>query len=393
MSDYPKIFLRRGKEVPVRRRHPWIFSGAIQHLPDVKPGDLVEVADFNGEVLGYGFFESGSLAVKLFSFGEPPVGGFWERKLRRALMLRKQTGLVDQPGNNAYRLIFSEGDGMPGLIIDIYGSTAVIQANSAGMYSLRQHLAGCLKEIYGDSLSAIYDKSSETMRKQAALVTTDGFLAGSECTTRIEEHGCLYDIDIAGGQKTGFFLDQRDNRELLYRLAAGKRVLNTYCYTGGFSVAALKGGAVEVHSVDSSRRAITLTEQNLVLNGYDPQIHKCHAVDAMHFLDTMESVWDLIVLDPPAFAKHISQRHKALSAYRHINREAFKKITHGGFLFTFSCSQVVDKEQFTSIVMAAAIEADRLVKIIRYLGHPADHPVSICHPEGTYLKGLLLYVE
>lgn len=393
MTHYPIITLRKGKDEPVRRHHPWIFSGAIQQSPEVKPGDIVEVAAFNGEGLGYGFFEQGSLAVKLFSFGEPPVGDFWERKLRQAFRLRKASGIIDQPGCNAYRLIFSEGDGMPGLIIDMYGSTAVLQANSIGMYQLRHHLADCLSAIYGPALTAIYDKSSETMRKQTSLATTDGFLLGSACISRIEEHGCSYEIDIPGGQKTGFFLDQRDNRALVYQLSVRRRVLNTYCYTGGFSVAALKGGATEVHSVDSSKKAISLTEQNLVLNGYDPHVHQCHAVDAMQYLDAMQPEWDMIVLDPPAFAKHISQRSKALSAYRHINRESFKNLTPGGFLFTFSCSQVVDREQFTSVVMAAAIEARREVKIIRHLGHPADHPQSLFHPEGSYLKGLLLSVE
>ncbi|PKP23701.1 MAG: RlmI/RlmK family 23S rRNA methyltransferase [Bacteroidetes bacterium HGW-Bacteroidetes-22] len=393
MSNYHQLSLRQGKEQPIKRFHPWIFSGAIQKIPKLNAGDLVEVMSWQGEVLGYGFYETGSLAVKLFSFGEEPIGDFWLRKFQAALRLRETTGLTPEPGSNAYRLIFSEGDGMPGLIIDFYDGTAVLQANSIGMYAMRRHFTECLQQIYGETLKAVYDKSAETLRKQAGYETTDGFLFGDCATTVISEHGCAFRVDLIAGQKTGFFLDQRDNRRIVAQHAAGRKILNTYCYSGGFSVAALKAGALLVHSIDSSKKAIQLTEDNLRLNGFDPQTHQCLAVDAMQYLDQMSQGWDLIILDPPAFAKHVSQRHKALTAYRHINREAIKNLTPGGLLFTFSCSQVVDTEQFTAIVMAAAIEAGRQVKIIRHLGHPADHPVSIFHPEGSYLKGLMLYIE
>lgn len=393
MPNYPQITLRQGKEQPVKRFHPWIFSGAIQHMPELTPGDLVEVRSWQGEVLGYGFFEAGSLAVKLFSFGEKPAGDFWLKKFRNALLLRQHLEVTTQDGCNAYRLIFSEADGMPGLIVDFYNGTAVVQANSAGMYALREHFAGCLSQIYGPELKAVYDKSSETLLRQTGVGVHDGFLSGDETSGEIMEHGCRFRIDIPAGQKTGFFLDQRDNRLLVARHARGRKVLNTYCYTGGFSVAALMGGASEVHSVDSSKKAISLAEENLRLNGFDPATNPCSAVDAMQYLDRMPHGWDLIILDPPAFAKHIPQRHKALTAYRHINSEALKKLTPGGLLFTFSCSQVIDKEQFTSIVMAAAIDAGRQVKIVSHLGHPADHPVSIFQPEGSYLKGLMLYAE
>lgn len=393
MSNYHQLSLRQGKEQPVKRFHPWIFSGAIQKLPKLNGGDMVEVVSWQGEVLGYGFYETGSLAVKLFSFGEEPVGDFWLHKFQKVLRLRETFGLTTDHETNAYRLIFSEGDGMPGLIIDFYDGTAVLQANSIGMYSMRQHFTECLQLIYGTQLKTVYDKSAETLRKQTGYETTDGFLFGDHATNVIREHGCVYRVDLIAGQKTGFFLDQRDNRQLVARHAAGKKILNTYCYSGGFSVAALKAGARLVHSVDSSKKAVQLTEENLRLNGFDPLIHPCIAVDAMQYLDQITPGWEIIILDPPAFAKHVSQRHKALTAYRHINREAIKNLAPGGLLFTFSCSQVVDTEQFVSIVMASAIEAGRQIKIIRHLGHPADHPVSIFHPEGAYLKGLMLYVE
>lgn len=393
MLHFAQISLRQGKELPVKRFHPWIFSGAIQKMPKLAAGDMVEVLSWHGELLGYGFYEAGSLAVKLFSFGEKPEGDFWLRKFQAAYRLREAAGLTHHISTNAYRLIFSEGDGMPGLIVDFYNGTAVIQANSVGMYGMRHHFTDCLKQLYGPALKTVYDKSAETLRKQANVLSVDGCLYGEACCDEILEHGSQFKIDIAGGQKTGFFLDQRDNRALVAQYASGRRVLNTYCYTGGFSVAALHGGATLVHSVDSSKRAIELTAGNLQLNGFDPQVHVAIPVDAMQYLDQMKPEWDLIVLDPPAFAKHLSQRHKALAAYRHINREAIRNLASGGLLFTFSCSQVVDQLQFDAIVMAAAIEAGRQVRVTRHLGHPADHPVSIFHAEGHYLKGLMLFVE
>jgi 23S rRNA (cytosine1962-C5)-methyltransferase len=394
MKSYPQVILRKGKDAPLRRFHPWVFSGAIYKKDkDIRHGDLVEIHSSENQILGYGFYEDGSLAIKVFSFNEEPSDSFWKKKILSAYNLRKNLGLVNNAQTNAYRLVFTEADGLPGLIIDYYNGVAVIQANSAGMYALREKFTSILQEIYGEDLKGVYDKSAEPMRKVAGIETIDGFLYGSTSETEILESGYKFKVDFVTGQKTGFFLDQRESRELVGTYAAGRRVLNTFCYTGGFSVYALKHGAKFVHSVDSSKKAVAMTAENLILNGFDPEKNECIAVEAMDYLDRMHDAFDLIILDPPAFAKHIEQRHKALTAYRHINHQAISKIASGGILFTFSCSQVVDRQMFTSAVMAAAIETGRNVRILKHIGQPTDHPVNIFHPEGEYLKGLVIYVE
>lgn len=393
--DFAKIVLQKGKETALRRFHPWIFSGAIaRKLQSIKPGDVVEVLSSTEERLGYGFYEGGSLAVKMISFGPSPAGSdFWFNKINAAFEVRKCAGLAKSDHTNAYRLVFSEADGMPGLIIDYYNGTAVYQANSVGMYNARFTITECLKQLYGDGLKAVYDKSSRTLLKQAGIHTSDGYLYGENASGIIIENGLQFNIDWVEGQKTGFFLDQRENRELLKRYSKGRDVLNTFSYTGGFSVYALAGGARMVHSVDTSARAIEACANNLRLNSFDPELHTCTATDALPFLESIKNLYDLIVLDPPAFAKHNTQKHKALSAYKHINRLAFLNIRPGGIVFTFSCSQVVDRNSFQGAVMAAAIEAKRDVIVLHNLSHPADHPSNVFHPEGEYLKGLVLMVR
>lgn len=394
MDHLPQVILRTGKDAPIRRFHPWVFSGAIYKKDkDIRNGSLVQVLTAEGQPLAYGFYEDGSLAIKIVSFGEEPTEAFWHQKIVNAYNLRKSLGLIDNPNTNAYRLVFTEGDSLPGLIIDMYNGVAVFQANSIGMYELRHTFTTILQQIYGEKLKGVYDKSSEPMRKIAGIETTDGFLLGNTSETQILENGYSFNVDFVSGQKTGFFLDQRESRELVASYAHGRRVLNTFCYTGGFSVYALKNGAKFVHSIDSSKKAISMTAGNLVLNGFDPAQNDCVAVEAMDYLDRMKGAFDLIILDPPAFAKHAEQRRKALTAYRHINRQAISKIASGGILFTFSCSQVVDRSLFTSTVMAAAIESGRNVRILKHIGQPADHPLNIFQPEGEYLKGLVIYVE
>ncbi len=390
-----KIFLGKGRDEAVRRFHPWIFSGAIQKA-EGKPedGDVVEVFDNSGNYLATGHACTGSIAVKLFHFGpERPGNNFWAAKLAKALRLRQDTGFTGNPGNNAYRLVFSEGDGMPGLVIDFYNGVAVVQAHSTGMYLLRHELAEALKQVYGNDLIAVYDKSAEALGKSGAQSDGDGFLYGTSGQIEILENGHKFSIDFVNGQKTGFFLDQRDNRALLGHYAKGRKVLNLFCYTGGFSVYALAAGASHVTSLDSSRKAMDTLETNLQLNGFGGNQHESIVADAKSYLGTMPEDFDLIVLDPPAFAKHHADRHKALQGYRFINASAMKKIKPGGMLFTFSCSQAINREMFSSMAMSAALEAGRNAQILHHLGHSADHPVSIFHPEGEYLKGLVLRVE
>ncbi|MBW6490732.1 MAG: class I SAM-dependent rRNA methyltransferase [Lentimicrobium sp.] len=390
-----KIILNKGRDEAVLRFHPWIFSGAI-HKVEGKPedGDIVEVFDIKGNYLATGHACAGSIAVKIFHFGpEKPSDNFWANKLRQSYLLRKQIGFTSDPSSNAYRLVFSEGDGLPGLIIDYYNGVAVIQAHSTGMYLIRDELAEAVKQIYGSELKTVYDKSSDALSKSGIHSKGDGFLIDTSDGVEILENGHRFAIDFIQGQKTGFFLDQRDNRKLLGSYAAGKKVLNAFCYTGGFSVYALAAGASHVSSLDSSRKAIEGLEANLSLNGFDGSRHESIVADFKPWVSSMPDDFNIVVLDPPAFAKRHSDRHKAIQAYRFINTTAMKKINSGGLLFTFSCSQAIDREMFGSMAMAAAIEAGRNVRILHHMGHSADHPVSIFHPEGAYLKGLVLRVD
>lgn len=389
------ITLKPGKDQSIRRYHPWVFSGAIGNMSSFPAnGDAVRVCSDSGQVLGTGHYSEGSIAVRLFSFGEETVDElFWISKIKDAYDSRMRSGVLDIAGNEMYRLVHAEGDGLPGLIIDIYGSTAVIQAHSIGMHRLRETFVKALREIYSDRLRRVYDKSELKLSRNSEEGSADSYLFGEAGDEICQEHGHRFRVDWHTGQKTGFFIDQRENRWLLGEMSKGKKVLNTFCYTGGFSIYALAGGAELVHSLDSSQKALELTEENVRLNGYAEDRHQIVKADAVEYLKTIESDYDLIVLDPPAFAKHLSARHKAVQGYRKINEAALKRIKPGGILFTFSCSQAVDKELFRGAVLAAAIDARRQVRILYQLHQPADHPISIFHPEGEYLKGLVLMVE
>jgi 23S rRNA (cytosine1962-C5)-methyltransferase len=393
---YPKIILRHGKEEAIKRFHQWIFSGAIQRTEGtLTEGCVAEVYSNRNEFLGMGHYNDGSIAVRIFSFEQTePDKDFWINRLGSALNYREQTGIGDSSVTDAYRLIFGEGDGLPGLIIDYYNGTAVIQCHSYGMYLHHQLINGALQEIYGEKLKAVYLKSRETLPAKFNEEVNDGYIFGkSENENIISEHGCKFLVDWENGQKTGFFLDQRENRRILSQYCKDKNVLNTFCYTGGFSVYALKAGASMVHSVDSSARAIELTDKNVALNGFDGSRHQSFRSDVMDFLYNTENVYDVIILDPPAYAKHLKTRHKAMQGYRRLNETAINKIKSGGFLFTFSCSQVVDSQLFRSTVIAAAIQCKRNVRIVAQLSQPADHPINAFHPESEYLKGLILFIE
>jgi len=395
MQVSARIILSKDRDEAVRRFHPWVFSGAIHKVEGTpEDGDIVEVHDIKGNYLATGHACTGSIAVKIFHFGpEKPAENFWKEKLKQSLQLRKELGFTSNPESKAYRLVFSEGDGLPGLVIDFYNGVAVIQAHSTGMYLLREELTDALKHIYGADLKAVYDKSSEALSKSGIHSDGDGFLFGNAEIVEILENTHRFAIDFVQGQKTGFFLDQRDNRALLGKYAKGKKVLNAFCYTGGFSVYALAAGASHVTSLDSSRKAMDSLESNLRLNGFDSTNHESIVADFKPYVSNMPDDFDIIVLDPPAFAKRHADRHKALQGYRFINASAMKKIRPGGLLFTFSCSQAMDREMFVSMAMSAALEAGRNVRILHHMGHTADHPVSIFHPEGEYLKGLVLRVE
>ena len=394
---YPVIRLHQGKEDAIKRFHPWIFSGAIANGPDgLQAGDTVTVTDFRGNILGTGFCESESIAVKLLCFENRKIDEWlFLEKLKHAFEIRKAMDLTDNPHTNCYRLVHSEGDGLPGLIIDIYGHTAVVQAQTEGMALHLKEIVRALKLISELSLEAVYNKSAEAMKRMGKGDSVeDGYLFGQRLDEAIVENDSRFLVDWENGQKTGFFLDQRDNRELVRQLSKGKNVLNAFGYTGGFSVTALKGGAKRVVTVDASRKAMDAAEANLELNGYSKDENPCVVADMKDFImDMEEGEFDLIVLDPPAFAKRHHDRHRGLQGYRFLNAEAIKKIAKGGILFTFSCSQAVDKATFQGIVTAAAIEAGRNVRILYQLSQPADHPINIFHPEGGYLKGLVLLVE
>ena len=393
------IVLKNGKDHSLRRRHPWVFSGAIARvLGDAAEGDAVVVEASNGERLGVGHFSGGgSIAVRMLDFGPEallPTANFWEAKLSNAYRLRQGLGLTGTADTNVFRLVHAEGDGLPGLIIDVYGDVAVVQAHSVGMYRARPEIAAALQAVFGPKLRAIFDKSAETVPSNAVPNAQNGYLLGESTGAEhlVLENGHQFAIDWETGQKTGFFIDQRDNRALLARYSPGRRVLNTFCYTGGFSVYALAAGADVVHSVDSSKKAIALTERNAELAPNSDR-HAAYPDDVLGFLKNHPAEYDLLVLDPPAFAKHMGARHAALMGYKRLNAAGIAHLAPGGLLFTFSCSQVVSPELFEGAVLAAAIEAGRPARILHRLTQPADHPVSLFHPEGAYLKGLVLAVE
>jgi 23S rRNA (cytosine1962-C5)-methyltransferase len=392
-----KIILSTDKDHSVRRFHPWVFSGAIRKMSgEVHEGDIVEVHSSQNEFLGMGHYQNGSIAVRMFSFKQIiPDYPYWKQKIQQAYNFRKQLNLVDNPATNCYRLLFAEGDGMPGLIIDFYNGTAVLQTHSIGMHLLKQDIVKALKEVMDTTLIAVYDKSEDTMSKQTSVKVENGYLYKKNESAFIEtialENNNKFYVDWEGGQKTGFFIDQRDNRELLATYSTNKVVLNTFCYTGGFSVYAANAGAKEVHSLDISKKAIELTDRNIELNAI--KNHQSFAMDAFNFLNERKNVYDIIVLDPPAFAKHQNVKHNAIMGYKHLNSEAIKQIKSGGLLFTFSCSQVVDNVTFNNTVMAAAIETGRSVRVLHHLSQSPDHCATIFHPEGEYLKGLVVQVE
>lgn len=394
-KEFSKIVLRSGKDQSLRRFHPWVFSGAIKKsYGPLQDGDIVEVYSNQEEYLGTGHYQDGSIAVRIFSFEQVTPGPeFWAEKIRRAWNYREKTGLTTQADTNVFRLLYAEGDGLPGLIVDFYHGVAVLQAHSIGMYRMRNEITAAMKQVLGDRLKAVYDKSSETLPSRESAGMQNSYLLGDNGSgTEVLENGHRFMIDWETGQKTGFFIDQRENRALLARYSKGKSVLNTFCYTGGFSVYAGKAGATEVHSVDSSKKAIDLTDKNMELNGLSG-IHQSFAIDTFDFLKDKDNRYDVIVLDPPAFAKHHNVKHNAVMGYKRLNAEAMMKIKPGGILFTFSCSQVVERNLFFNTVMSAAIVAKRQVRVLHHLTQPPDHPVNIFHPEGEYLKGLVVYVE
>ncbi len=395
MTTYPKITLKHGKEEALKRQHPWVFSGAIHQIDaQVEEGSIVEVYSARNEFLGMGHYNEGSIAVRVFSFEKiDPDKEYWKSKLEKALLFREELGLCNGPNTNVYRLVFGEGDGLPGLIVDYYNGTAVIQCHSWGMYLLRTVFAEALQEIYGYKLQSVFLKTKETLPAKFSDKVEDEYIIKGTSEQIVSENACKFYVDWENGQKTGFFIDQRESRKLLMQYCKEKKVLNTFCYTGGFSVYALKAGAALVHSVDSSAKAIELTDKNIALNHFSTEHHQSFKADVMEFLKSTEETYDVIILDPPAYAKHVKTRHNAMQGYKRLNETAIRKINKSGFIFTFSCSQVVDSSLFRSTVIAAAIESKRNVRIIARLSQPPDHPVSAFHPEGEYLKGLVLFVE
>ena len=379
----------------MKRFHPWVFSGAIQHQPEnIDEGEVVRVMTAGGEFIAVGHFQIGSIAVRVLSFDDEEVNdNFWHGKLQSAFDMRRSIGIVDNPDNNTYRLVHGEGDNVPGLVIDVYGETAVMQAHSVGIHVERHRIASQLVIVMGDRVKNVYYKSETTLPFKAGLEQEDGFIIGGSKDNVALENGLKFHVDWLKGQKTGFFVDQRDNRSLLEHFSRGKKVLNMFCYTGGFSFYAMRGGAELVHSVDSSAKAIELTTKNVELNFPGDNRHEAFCADAFNYLDRAGGDYDLVILDRPAFAKHRGALHNALKGYTRLNMKAFEKIRPGGILFTFSCSQVVTKDNFRNAVFTAAALAHRNVRILHQLHQPADHPVNIFHPEGEYLKGLVLYVE
>jgi 23S rRNA (cytosine1962-C5)-methyltransferase len=395
MSGIPKIILGNGKDQSPKRFHPWIFSGAISKISgEIADGDVVEVYSNKNEYLCTGHYQKGSIAVRIFSFRQiNPDETFWKEKIEKAYNYRKSIGIIGNDDTNVYRLVYGEGDGMPGLIIDYYNGTAVIQAHSIGMHKEKEKIVHALKEIYGNKLKAVYDKSKESLSDRYGEAIENGYLFGEDKDKQVLENGNKIKVDWEEGQKTGFFIDQRENRKLLGQYAKGKKVLDCFCYAGGFSVYALKAGASEVHSVDSSKSAIKLTDDNIHLNFGEGAKQTSHVADAFDFLKNNQNQYDVMVIDPPAFAKHRDARHQATMGYKRLNALAIQGVKPGGIILTFSCSQVVDKYLFHGAITAAAIETGRTVRILQYLSQPADHPISIYHPEGEYLKGMVLFVE
>lgn len=395
MTTPIKVFLRAGKEIPVLRFHPWVFSGAIASTEGrPEDGDIAEVFNKKGHLLGVGHFHHGSIAVRILSFGPADLDhdSFWVEKLRNAWAVRQLKGY-----SSAFRLVHGEGDGLSGLVVDVYEHTAVIQCHSIGMHRQRERIAAGLREVLGTKLRAVYDKSVESLPPKYAEQQQNGYLWSAddspEASAIIEENGSKFRVDWVSGQKTGFFLDQRDNRKLLAEFAPGKSVLNAFCYTGGFSCLALNAGASLVHSVDVSPKAIALCNENVALNAPFSGQHEGYAEDVLKFLKNTERDYEVMIIDPPAYAKSLDKRHNAVQGYKRLNAEAIRRVAPGGILFTFSCSQVVDRELFYHTVAAAAMEVGRPVRVLHHLSQSADHPVSLFHPEGAYLKGLVLFVD
>ncbi|MDP3461811.1 MAG: class I SAM-dependent rRNA methyltransferase [Bacteroidales bacterium] len=396
MTRYPIIKLKPGKDEALKRFHPWVFSGAIAEIPSgVTTGEIVNVHNHAGRCIGTGFYEGDTIAVKMLTFAEAPIDQqFWLHKLSLAFRLRESLGLIKNSHTNMYRLVHSEGDNIPGLIIDIYGKTAVIQAHSAGILLHFDQIVAALKTIYGQDIEAVYNKSAGVLERMGRMSVSDGYVFGQANDQNFLENSMVFKVDWETGQKTGFFVDQRENRMMLKGYCHGRRVLNNFSYSGGFSVAALQGGATSVVSVDSSKKAVDLCNENIQLNGFGEPTHQSVCIDAKKYLEQLKgNEFDLIVLDPPAFAKNHHNRHKGLEGYKYINFLAIRNIAPGGLIFTFSCSQAVDRAAFQGAVMAAAIETGRNVKILHHLSQSADHPVSIFHPEGAYLKGLVLQIQ
>ncbi len=392
---YKSVFLKRGKEESLKRFHPWIFSGALEKMDEgVEEGDVVRVFASTGVFLAVGIFQIGSIMVRVLSFRDVVIDKqFWVSRLAAALEVRKAIGLISRNDNDTFRLVHGEGDNLSGLIVDCYGSTAVMQAHNVGMHVFRHDICQALIEVMNGHIKNVYYKSDTTLPFKADIEHEDGFIYGQMDGNIATENGLNFHIDWLKGQKTGFFVDQRENRRLLEKYAQGRSVLNMFCYTGGFSVYAMRGGALLVHSVDSSAKAVDLTNSNVELNFPGDDRHKAFCEDAFKYLDTEADKYDLIVLDPPAFAKHRGALHNALKGYTRLNVKGFQKIKPGGILFTFSCSQIVTKDNFRNAVFTAAAQAGRKVRILHQLHQPADHPINIYHPEGEYLKGLVLYVE
>ena len=392
-TSLPKVVLQPVKERSLKLKHPWVFSGAIKKVdPGVQEGDLVAVYSHGNEYLGTGHYHEGSIKVRMITFGDFTGGlDFWLEKFKQAYALRERLGLINSTSTTAYRLIHGEGDGFPGLIVDVYGKAAVLQAHTLGMYKNIELFKDCLTALYSNQLEVIYDKSLESLGKQLPVGSANQFLMGNTPEMLMHENGIGFQVNFVEGQKTGFFLDQRDNRSLLRSYSAGKDVLNTFCYSGGFSLAALAGGATTVVSIDSSSKATALAQRNSDLNGFKG--HEIVTEDVFDYLRNDSQQYELVILDPPAFAKHLSAVDKAMIGYRNLNTQGFKKVKSGGLLFTFSCSQVIDKQTFRKVVFQAAAQSGRNVRILHQLSQGADHPISIYHPEGEYLKGLVLYVD
>lgn len=392
---YKQVYLKPRKQESLLRFHPWIFSGALAGMDDgIEEGEVVRVITHEGQFIAVGHYQIGSIAVRVLSFRDITIdGAFWRSRLEAALLMRQRIGIADNPNNNTFRLVHGEGDNLPGLIIDCYGETAVMQAHSVGMHYCRQEICDALIDVMGGRIKNVYYKSETTLPYKAHLGEEDGFIHGRTDDNVAVENGLKFRVDWLRGQKTGFFVDQRENRSLLEKYAMGKSVLNMFCYTGGFSVYAMRGGAKLVHSVDSSAKAIELTNANVALNFPGDSRHEAFCEDAFKYLDNNNDKYDLIILDPPAFAKHRGALHNALKGYTRLNVKGLERIRKGGILFTFSCSQVVTKDNFRNAVFTAAAQTGRKVRILHQLHQPADHPINIYHPEGEYLKGLVLYVE